>query len=82
MPTPIRRISAAQFGLLAQPVQLTRTIAVVHVHHTGRPGRQDVRGLATMEAMRKFHMEQNGWSDLAHPLTPADSRRSARERPR
>ena len=59
MPTPIRRITAAQFGLLAQPTQLTRKIAAVHVHHTWRPRRQDFRGLATVEAMRKFHMEQN-----------------------
>jgi hypothetical protein len=44
MPTPIRRITAAQFGLLAQPAQLTRTIAAVHVHDTGRPRRQDSAG--------------------------------------
>ena len=69
MPTPIRRITAAQFSLLAQPAQLTRKIAAVHVHHTWRPRRQDFRGLATVEAMRKFHMEQNGWSDLAQHLT-------------
>jgi hypothetical protein len=53
----------------AQPTQLTRKIAAVHVHHTWRPRRQDFRGLATVEAMRKFHMEQNGWSDLAQHLT-------------
>ena len=53
----------------AQPAQLTRKIAAVHVHHTWRPRRQDFRGLATVEAMRKFHMEQNGWSDLAQHLT-------------
>ena len=46
---------AAQFGLLAQPAQLTRKIGAVHVHHTWRPRRQDFRGLATVEAMRKFH---------------------------
>jgi hypothetical protein len=66
---PIRRITAAQFGLLAQPAQLTRKIAAVHVHHTWRPRRQDFRGFATVEAMRTFHMEQNGWSDLAQHLT-------------
>ena len=37
MPTPIRRITAAQFGLLAQPAQLTRKIAAVHVHHGEAP---------------------------------------------
>jgi hypothetical protein len=65
----IRRINRGAIGLLAQPAQLTRTIAAVHVHDTGRPPAAGFRGLATVEAMRKFHMEQNGWSDLAQHLT-------------
>lgn len=69
MPTPIRRITTAQFALLALPSQITRKIVAVHVHHTWRPRRQDFRGLATIEAMRRFHMEQNGWSDIAQHLT-------------
>lgn len=69
MPTPIRRITAAQFALLAQPSHLTRKIAAVHVHHTCRPRRQDFRGLPTIEAMRQFHMQQQGWSDIAQHLT-------------
>ena len=64
MPTPIVGLPRRKFGLLAQPTQLTRKIAAVHVHHTWRPRRQDFRGLATVEAMRTCHMEQNGWSDL------------------
>ena len=62
-------ITPEQFVLLADPRQLTRKIAAVHVHHTWRPRRQDFRGLATIEAMRKFHMEQNHWSDIAQQLT-------------
>lgn len=69
MPTPIRRITTAQFALLALPSQITRQIAAVHVHHTWRPRRHDFRGLATIEAMRRFHMEQNGWRDIAQHLT-------------
>lgn len=38
MPTPIRRITAAQFGLLAQPAQLTRKIAAVPFITPGAPG--------------------------------------------
>ena len=68
MPTPIQRITAAQFALLALPAQLTRKISAVHLHHTWRPRRQDFRGLPTMAAMRRFHMEQ-GWSDIAQHLT-------------
>lgn len=68
MPTPIRRITTAQFALLALPSHITRKIAAVHVHHTWRPRRQDFRGLATIEAMRRFHMDQ-GWSDIAQHVT-------------
>jgi hypothetical protein len=69
MPTPIRRLTVAQFALLTLPSQLTRKIVAVHLHHTWRPRREDFRGHATIEAMRRVHMEQNGWSDIAQHLT-------------
>ncbi len=69
MPTPIRRITTVQFALLARPSQLTRKLSSVHLHHTWRPRRQDFRGLPTIEAMRRFHMETQGWSDIAQHLT-------------
>jgi len=65
---PNSRITVPQFALLAQPALLTRRIIAVHLHHTWRPRRRDFRGLATIEAMRRFHMEQ-GWSDIAQHLT-------------
>ena len=69
MPTPIRRISTVQFALLALPAQLTRKISSVHLHHTRRPRRQDFRGLHTIDAVRRFHMETQGWGDIAQHLT-------------
>src|SRR5262245_30744499 len=69
MATPIRRLTVAQFTLLALPSQLTRKLVEVHLHHTWRPRREDFRGLATIEAMRRVHIEQNGWSDIAQHLT-------------
>lgn len=69
MPTPIRRLTTVQFALLALPAQLTRKISSVHMHHTWRPRRQNFRGLHTIEAMRRFHMETQGWSDIAQHLT-------------
>jgi len=62
MPTPIRRITAAQFGLLAQPAQLTRKIAAVHVHHTWRPRRQDFRGLKVALILTA----EERWPSLSH----------------
>ena len=68
MPDPIRKLSVAQFAhLLAAP--LSRAITDVHLHHTWRPRRQDFRGLATIEAMRRYHVETHGWGDIAQHLT-------------
>jgi hypothetical protein len=73
MPDPIRQLTVEQFVLLLEatrtPGALQREITGVHLHHTWRPRRQDFRGLATIEAMRRFHMETNGWSDIAQHLT-------------
>lgn len=69
MPDPIRTLTLVQFATLLGAARLTRRIVQVHIHHTWRPRRQDFRGLATIEAMRRFHMETNGWSDIAQHLT-------------
>lgn len=69
MPTPIQRLTVQQFIDTLAATSLTRRIDAVHVHHTFRPRRVDFRGLATIEAMRRFHMETNGWSDIAQHLT-------------
>jgi hypothetical protein len=69
MPDPIRGLTLAQFAGLLSTARLTRRIVEVHMHHTWRPRRQDFRGIATIEAMRRFHMDTNGWSDIAQHLT-------------
>lgn len=69
MPDPIRKISMADFGDLLERAALRRKIDSVHLHHTWRPRHADFRGLATIEAMRRFHMEEQGWSDIAQHLT-------------
>jgi hypothetical protein len=44
-----------------------------HVHHTWRPNheifRQKPDGLYWQEAMKEFHVENNGWSDIAQHVT-------------
>src|SRR5512140_1333298 len=69
MPTPARGISIPEFALLLDATSLTRKIAAVHVHHTWRPWRRDFRGAATIEAMRRYHVETNHWADIAQHLT-------------
>lgn len=69
MSDPIRKLNIMQFGQLLGAANLARRIIEVHLHHTWRPRRRDFRGLATIEAMRRFHMETNGWADIAQHLT-------------
>lgn len=69
MPGPFRQLTLAQFSHLLSAATLARAIRAVHVHHTWRPRRVDFRGVDTIEAMRRYHVETNGWSDIAQHLT-------------
>lgn len=69
MPQPIRKLSLQQFQALVQSTRLHRKITSVHVHHTWRPTRSQFEGLRTVEAMRRFHMNTMGMSDIAQHLT-------------
>jgi caspase domain-containing protein/N-acetylmuramoyl-L-alanine amidase-like protein len=69
MPSQIRRLTVDQFVALVQAATLTRKIDAVHLHHTWRPTRAQFKGLASVEAMRNYHMNTNGWSDIAQHLT-------------
>ena len=71
MVAPIERLTVPQFAnlIVAAKPTLTRKIVAVHLHHTWRPRRTDFRGRTTVEAMRRFHMVENGWSDIAQHLT-------------
>ena len=61
-------ITAEQLAdLLATPSP--RRITEVHVHHTARPRLADWRGRSTVEAIRRYHVEDLGWSDIAQHLT-------------
>lgn len=66
----IRRLTTEQFLALLTAVRpsLTRTLTAVHLHHTWRPTRAQFRGLATIEAMRNYHIGL-GWDDIAQHLT-------------
>src|SRR5690349_2182635 len=71
MPRPFRPLSIRQFAeLLAKPLE--RQITEIHMHHTWRPNHAADRGLASIEAMYRFHTgPQNGWSDIAQHVTIA-----------
>ena len=52
---------------LKQPIP-TRTIDSVIVHHFYRPTAAEWHGLQTLEAVRLFHMETNGWADIGYHI--------------
>ena len=64
----ITLIDSDQFNLLLSR-SWVRRIAAVHIHHTWRPNHAQWHGQATVEAIRRFHVETNGWSDIAQHLT-------------
>jgi hypothetical protein len=69
MPETTRRLTLDQVRALLGSASLTRRITEVHLHHTWRPRRADFRGAATIEAMRRYHMDTLGWSDIAQHVT-------------
>ena len=65
----IQKIGFADFERLLAAWVPRRRITEFHVHHTWRPRHRDFRGLATIEAMRRYHIERAGMSDIAQHLT-------------
>ena len=71
MPLPIRRLTQSQFDALLHSAapQLARRIVAIHLHHTWRPSRAQFKGQSTIEAMRTYHVQTNGWDDIAQHVT-------------
>ena len=71
MPRPFQSLTLEQFDELLSQFQFTRGIDSVHMHHTWLPDRSMYKGLASIEAMHRFHTATNGWSDIAQHATIA-----------
>lgn len=65
----IQKIGIADFERLLAAWEPKRSIDAFHVHHTWRPRHRDFRGLATVEAMRRYHIRHAGMRDIAQHLT-------------
>ena len=64
----IAQIDPEQLHLLLQR-SWARRIDAVHIHHTWRPNHAQWQGQSTVEAIRRYHVEELGWSDIAQHLT-------------
>lgn len=69
MNAPIRKLDLEEFALLVSNYPWQRDITSVHLHHTWRPNHAQWRGQATVEAMRRVHMQERGFRDIAQHLT-------------
>lgn len=65
----IQKIGFADFERLLAAWEPRRRIDAVHLRHTRRPRRIDFVGKASIDAMRRYHVEYAGLRDLAQHLT-------------
>ena len=64
----ITQVEHDQLRLLLQRGWLRR-INAIHIHHTWRPNHAQWQGKATVEGIRRYHVDELGWSDIAEHLT-------------
>ncbi len=68
MPNAIVVLNVAEFEQLLDEWQPRRRINEVHIHCTDHPRHSEFRGLASIEAMRRYHMSI-GMADIAQHFT-------------
>jgi hypothetical protein len=70
-----RKLAMPEFRDYLSHLAPTRAVDTVIVHHFYRPTAAEWRGIETLEAVRRFHVETNGWSDIGYHVVigPDDS---------
>ncbi len=63
-----RQVSLEECSEHIRQVPVERRISEVVVHHTWRPTAADYHGLTTVRGVRRYHMQQRGWSDNGYHI--------------
>ena len=63
-----RLVSFAEFEQYLSNLRMPREIEEVIVHHTEEPTAAQYRGVATIQGVRRYHMEVRGWSDNGYHI--------------
>ncbi len=71
MPSPFRSLSPDRFVAEVAAFSWTRRVWRVDMHHTFFPAHADYRGLDSIEAMARFHVEERGFADIAQHVSIA-----------
>jgi hypothetical protein len=71
MPPPFRPLQPDAFREEVRCFPWTRRVWRVDMHHTFFPAHKDYRGLASIEAMFRYHVVDRGFADIAQHLSIA-----------
>lgn len=71
MPAPFRALSPTEFSREVRSFHWKRDVWRVDLHHTWFPAHGDYRGLASIEGMCRFHVDNRGFEDIAQHVTIA-----------
>lgn len=69
MPPRFIPLTLDEFADLLRRFDFTRKIDAIHMHHTWRPSHAQYQGEASIDAMWRYHTQQNGWRDIAQHIT-------------
>ena len=58
-----RQLTVTECVQYIRGAQVSRRIHSVIIHHTWRPTAAQYQGLATVQGVRRYHMQVRGWSD-------------------
>lgn len=64
-------LSLAAFRVRVRDFAWTRRVTAIHMHHTWKPERKDYAGESTIRAMWNYHVNDQGWADIAQHVTVA-----------
>ncbi len=67
----LHALPLGEFAALVARFPFTRRVTSLHLHHTIDVRHTDFRGLPTLEAMRRAHVDRERWSDIAQHVTIA-----------
>ncbi|TFZ54827.1 N-acetylmuramoyl-L-alanine amidase [Methylorubrum sp. Q1] len=71
MAPPFVQMSIAEFVQAASSFAWSPQKTQVHMHHTWRPNHAQYKGVSTIKAMHDYHVNTNGWSDIAQHVSIA-----------
>jgi hypothetical protein len=70
MPPPFKQMQPQEFIQAVSQFAWSPHKTLIHMHHTWRPNHSQYNGLS-YEAMYSYHINTNGWSDIAQHISLA-----------